>query len=300
MKPSIHTDPNRRHDFLLLFDVTDGNPNGDPEAGNLPRADPQTGHGIVTDVCLKRKIRNYVTLTAEDRPGFDIYVQEKSVLARQRQRAYDSLGAAATPDAARRRMCELFYDVRLFGAVMSLKEFNAGQVRGPVQFTFARSFDPIFPMDLLLTRTAVATGKESELQGGENRTFARKAVVPYALYRAYGYVSAPLARQTGVTEADLALLWEALTHFWDLDRSAARGNMVCRGLRIFSHDSPLGNAPAQSLFDTVHVELQPDVLAPRRFADYRITPSILPNRYPGVTLTTLVDTDTSPPATDRP
>lgn len=288
---AIHTDPARRHDFLLLFDVTDGNPNGDPDAGNLPRTDPQTGHGLVTDVCLKRKVRNYVQTAKEGADGFDIYVQEKAVLSAQQGRAYAALGGKATIPDARQKMCELFFDVRLFGAVMGLKENNAGQVRGPVQLTFARSIDPVTPVDISITRMAVATAKEAEAQGGDNRTMGRKALLPYGLYVARGFVNAAFARQTGVTSDDLALLWEALTMMWDIDHSAARGMMACRGLYVFSHESPLGNAPAHKLFEPFveGIRRKEGVESPRRFADYVVPRPSLPVGVTRVELTTLTE-----------
>ncbi|MDX1932741.1 MAG: type I-C CRISPR-associated protein Cas7/Csd2 [Capsulimonadales bacterium] len=290
MSVTLHTDPARRHDFLLLFDVTDGNPNGDPDAGNLPRTDPQTGHGIVTDVCLKRKVRNYVAAARPGAPGSEIYVQEKAVLAQQHQRAYDALGSKATVADARRKMCELFYDVRLFGAVMSLKESNAGQVRGPIQFTFGRSIDPVAPLDLPITRMAVATTKEAAAQSGDNRTMGRKTLLPYALYVARGFVSAALAAQTGVTADDLTLFWDALQMMWDVDRSAARGMMACRGLYVFTHETPLGNAPAHKLFDTLVVRKKDGVETPRRFDDYVVAGPRVPDDYEGkVALTRLIE-----------
>ena len=313
-------DPARRHDFILLFEVTDGNPNGDPDAGNMPRLDPETMHGLVTDVCLKRKVRNYVALTKENAKGeitenYEIYVKEKAVLSQVQGRAYKALALEAPPAAedegeapvkagkdkkpsrkaneaetvnrARDWMCQHFYDIRMFGAVMSLKENNAGQVRGPLQMTFSRSESPIIPLDVSITRMAVATEKEAEAQGWDNRTFGRKALIPYGLYRGHGFFSAPFARQTGVTAADLQLFWEALMQMWDLDHSAARGLMSCRGLYIFSHDNPLGNAPAHQLFERLELRLRDGVTTPRRYGDYALTLNRdLPD---GVTLTSLVE-----------
>lgn len=291
-----YTNPTRRHDFLLLFDVRDGNPNGDPDAGNLPRTDPQTGHGLVTDVCLKRKIRNYaqVAKTNTDgvpEDGYDIYVQEKAVLSTVRGRAYAALGGKATPQEARQKMCALFYDVRLFGAVMSTKENNAGQVRGPVQLTFARSADPVTPMDISITRMAVETEAEAKKQEGDNRTMGRKALLPYGLYIGHGFFSPSFAKQTGVTEADLALFWQALENMWDVDHSAARGMMACRGLYVFTHadERGLGNAPAHKLFGHLDVRKKDGVEAPRRFEDYAVTAPSASAMPEGVTLTSLVE-----------
>jgi CRISPR-associated protein Csd2 len=290
MADNIYADPTRRHDFILIFDVTDGNPNGDPDAGNLPRTDPQTGHGIVTDVCLKRKVRNYVQIAKEDMEGYDIYVQEKAVLSQQQGRAYTALGGKPSVAEARQKMCDLFYDVRLFGAVMSLKDNNAGQVRGPVQFTFARSIDPVQPLDISITRMAVATVKEAEAQGGDNRTMGRKSLLPYGLYVAHGFISAAFTKQTGVTREDLDLLWNALQMMWDVDHSASRGLMACRGLYVFSHNSPLGDAPAHKLFDTLNIRKRDGVETARRYEDYIVERPRIPDAYVGkVELTALVD-----------
>jgi len=245
-----------RYDFVLLFDVADGNPNGDPDAGNLPRLDAETGHGITTDVCLKRKIRNYVMLAGGEKPGLEIYVKEKAVLNQQHAKAYEALGVdldkdegkrkgGGRVDEARDKMCEMFYDVRTFGAVMGLG-INCGQVRGPVQVTFGRSIDPIVALEHSITRMAVATEAEAEKQGGDNRTMGRKHTVPYGIYRAHGFVSAHLAEQTGFSDADLDLLWDALANMFEHDRSAARGEMTTRGLYVFRHESKLGNAPYHS------------------------------------------------------
>ena len=279
-----------RYDFVLLFDVIDGNPNGDPDAGNMPRMDPQTGHGLVTDVCLKRKIRNYVGLThdqAERDPGpgekrFEIYVKEKAVLNRQHERAYTALGFALSGESGKRKgsgdevekarawMWGNFYDVRTFGAVMSTG-INCGQVRGPVQMTFARSMDPITPAEHSITRMAVATEKEAEAQQGDNRTMGRKFTVPYGLYRAHGFISAHLAAQTGFSDTDLALLWEALSNMFEHDHSAARGQMTTRGLYVFQHATALGNAPAHRLFERISVALRDPGGTPRAFEDYAVT-----------------------------
>ncbi len=301
-------DPNRRHDFILLFEVTDGNPNGDPDAGNMPRVDPETMHGLVTDVCLKRKVRNYVALTQQGAAGYGIFVEEKGVLNRQIEAAYKEIhidltappasaddgkarktqhkGQGSEVESARQQLCRTKYDVRMFGAVMSTGA-NAGQVRGPMQLTFARSESPIVPLDVSITRMAVATEKEAEDQSGDNRTIGRKAMIPYGLYRGHGFFSAPFARQTKVTAADLQVFWEALLGMWDLDHSASRGLMSCRGLYIFSHENALGNAPAHQLFERLELRLRDGVTTPRRFADYALTLNRdLPD---GVTLTPLVE-----------
>jgi CRISPR-associated protein Csd2 len=272
-----------RYDFVLLFDVKDGNPNGDPDAGNLPRLDAETGRGLVTDVCLKRKIRNYVGLLKGEHPPYEIYVKEKSVLNKTHERAYIEIGAEGelkgddkkrkgagdTVDKARNWMCGNFFDVRTFGAVMSTG-VNCGQVRGPVQITFARSVDPIISSEHSITRMAVTTEKEAEAQSGDNRTMGRKFTVPYGLYMAHGFVSAPLAEQTGFSDGDMQLLLEALTNMFEHDRSAARGEMTTRGLYVFKHESKLGNAQAHTLFDRVQVQRKSDTPA-RSFSDYTVT-----------------------------
>ena len=271
-----------RYDFVLLFDVKDGNPNGDPDAGNLPRVDTETGCGLVTDVSIKRKIRNFVGLVHEEQPPFEIYIKEKAVLNLQHERAYIGVGAeeelksdkkrkgkAETVEKARQWMCKNFFDVRTFGAVMSTA-VNCGQVRGPVQLTFARSVDPIVVSEHSITRMAVATEAEAEKQDGDNRTMGRKHTVPYGLYVAHGFISAHLANQTGFSETDLELLWQSLTNMFEHDRSAARGEMATRGLYVFKHDSKLGNAPAHSLFDRINPKLKEGVTVPRAFSDYQI------------------------------
>lgn len=291
-----------RYDFVLLFDVKDGNPNGDPDAGNLPRVDAETGRGLVTDVSLKRKVRNYVGLVNGEQPPYEIYVKEKAVLNLQHVRAYKEVGAEdqleqdkkghwkskskGSNDKARHWMCGNFYDVRTFGAVMSTG-INCGQVRGPVQITFARSIDPIVSQEHSITRMAVATEAEAEKQEGDNRTMGRKHTVPYGLYIAHGFISAHLADQTGFSDEDLELLWQALTNMFEHDRSAARGEMATRGLYVFKHDSKLGNAPAHSLFERIQAGLRPEVQVPRAFSDYAITvqDTELPN---GVELITRV------------
>ncbi len=263
-----------RYEFVYLFDVENGNPNGDPDAGNMPRIDPETSYGIVTDVCLKRKVRNYVQMVREDQPPYCIYVKEKAILTNQQKRAYEALkidkGKAAADEIEKARlwMCHNFFDVRTFGAVMSLKEYNCGQVRGAVQMNFARSIDVICPRELTITRMAVATEKEAENQSGDNRTMGRKNIVPYALYRTEGYISASLAEQTGFTEEDLELLWEALINMFDHDHSAARGKMCARRLIVFKHESKIGNAPAYKLFDTVQIK-PCEGKPPRSYEDYR-------------------------------
>jgi CRISPR-associated protein Csd2 len=377
---TFHLDPQRRHDFVLIFDVTDGNPNGDPDGGNMPRTDAETSHGLVTDVCLKRKIRNYVSTYAEheaaeaQKKRLNIFVEHHGVLNNQIRRAYteqgiptgkpasdvvqdsavlgilrehkhllpaaftftDSEGVAeedvvptlaysgeltdaelkeelekteemyqnkavkkfidalvkkagkpdksrANAEKARTWMCENFYDVRMFGAVMSTG-LNAGQVRGPVQLTFARSFDPVLPQDLAVTRVAVTDAKDAE----KLQTIGRKTLIPYGLYMARGFYSPSLAAQTGVTGQDLELLWESLVKMWDFDRSASRGLMAPRGLYVFSHESKLGNAPAHKLFERITAKLNKPSEPPRKFGDYvvSIDEVDLPQ---GVTLTRLTE-----------
>ena len=267
-----------RYDFVYLFDVKDGNPNGDPDAGNMPRVDPETGDGLITDVCLKRKVRNFVQMTQGEHSGRQIFIKEKAILNNliaeaHEQEAVKSKSAGDATAAARDWMCAKYFDIRCFGAVMSTggKEKNAGQVRGPIQLTFSRSLDPIFAQDHSITRMAVATDKEAEKQHGDNRTMGRKATVPYGLYRCHGFVSAHLAGQTGFSEDDLELFWQALEHMFDHDRSAARGEMTARGLYIFQHSSQLGNAPAHSLFERVSAKLQDPSKPPRNFSDYQLS-----------------------------
>ena len=271
-----------RYDFVYLFDVKDGNPNGDPDAGNLPRIDAETGQGLVTDVCLKRKIRNFVHLTRSAEPPFDIYIKEKAILNETNLKAYQAIGAEDelesdkkrkgsqnTVDSARKWICQNFYDVRTFGAVMSTK-INCGQVRGPVQMTFARSLNPIVSQEHSITRMAVATVEEAEKQSGDNRTMGRKFTVPYGLYSCHGFISAHLAQQTGFGHEDLELLFQALENMFEHDRSAARGEMTARGLFVFKHASKLGNASAHSLFDRIKPKLKDAILVPRAFQDYDI------------------------------
>ena len=275
-----------RYEFVYLFDVTNGNPNGDPDAGNLPRLDPETNRGLVTDVALKRKIRNFVTLDKEGGPGYAIYMQEKAILNLQHEKAWKALdippdtkeGYKKLPkDEAKAReitawMCANFFDVRTFGAVMTTG-VNAGQVRGPVQIAFAASIDPVLPLEISITRMAVTTEKEAEAQSGDNRTMGRKHILPYGLYRAHGFISAKLAERTGFSDDDLQLLWDALINMFEHDRSAARGEMAARKLIVFEHDNAMGNAPAHRLFDTVQVtraKSEEDGPA-RSFADYRVS-----------------------------
>jgi len=338
-----------RYEFILLFDVRDGNPNGDPDAGNLPRIDPETGNSLVTDVCLKRKVRNYVGLVKGEQPPFEIYVKEKAILNKQHERAYDALDdndsvrklipkelsnelldaviktvgekylsrkpignngsqyLVLNPRApisemkkkckdnkknridkvsvefvksfldfaidleAQKWMCNNFYDIRTFGAVMSTGDWKCGQVRGPVQLTFGRSVERVFTVEHTITRMAVATEAEAEAQKGDNRTMGRKFTIPYALYRTHGFISAPFAKQTGFSEEDLELFWESLLNMFDHDRSAARGEMTARKLIVFKHESELGNAPANKLFDLVRVERTENTDSPpRSFSDYKV------------------------------
>lgn len=275
-----------RYEFVYLFDITNGNPNGDPDAGNLPRLDPETNRGLVTDVCLKRKVRNFVALDREGAPGHAIYMAEKAILNLQHKKAWE--GAAVEPDKkgeygklpkdeAQARaitdwMCANFFDVRTFGAVMTTG-VNAGQVRGPVQLAFATSIDPVIPLEISITRMAVTTEKEAEAQSGDNRTMGRKHIIPYGLYRAHGFISAKLAERTGFSDEDLQLFWQALINMFEHDRSAARGEMAARKLIVFKHDSAMGNAPAHVLFDAVQVEraqTDDDSEAPRSYRDYKV------------------------------
>ena len=298
-----------RYDFVLIFDVKDGNPNGDPDAGNMPRLDAESGHGLITDVSLKRKVRNFVGLVKEQdertpmdgEKRFEIYVREKAILNHQNQRAYSALNLAATPDEqaqaateneatdakkkkpakekrkgsadevalARQWMCQNFFDVRTFGAVMSTG-VNCGQVRGPVQLTFARSVEPIVALEHSITRMAVATEAEAEKQQGDNRTMGRKHTVPYGVYVAHGFVSSFLAKQTGFGQDDLELLWQALSQMFEHDRSAARGEMSTRGLYVFQHDSELGNAPAHALFERLQVQSKEAGAVARSFDAYSV------------------------------
>lgn len=268
------TELKNRYDFMLLFDVKDGNPNGDPDAGNLPRIDAETGEGLVTDVCLKRKVRNYVQIVRSGAEGFDIFVKEKAVLNNLVDKAYEELGIDANAkkpakgeniDKGRNLLCKKYYDIRTFGAVLSVGA-NAGQVRGPVQITFARSVDPVVTMEHSITRMAVTKAEDVD----KERTMGRKNTVPYGLFVAYGFVSPALAKQSGFSEEDLSLLWEALVGMFDQDHSSARGMMATQKLVVFKHDSALGNAPSHRLFDLVKVEKKPGVEVPRKFADYDV------------------------------
>ena len=272
-----------RYDFVILFDVENGNPNGDPDAGNMPRIDPETGYGLVTDVCLKRKIRNYVEDAKEDAEGYRIYIKDQVPLQRSDGEALHYLGVDKDLKAAKKEdptldvkirdfMCRNFYDIRTFGAVMTTfvkGNLNCGQVRGPVQLGFARSIDPILPQEITITRIAITTEADAEKKGTE---MGRKYIVPYGLYRAEGYVSANLARKvTGFSEEDLQLLWQAILNMFENDHSAARGKMAVRELIVFKHDSELGNAPSYRLFDAVHVQRADGVAVARQYSDYVVT-----------------------------
>ena len=280
-----------RYEFVILFDVENGNPNGDPDAGNMPRIDPESGLGLVTDVCLKRKIRNYVETVKEGENGYQIYIREDVPLNRSDRKACENLGITETddkkvteglkklkkndPDAdlkIRDYMCQNFFDIRTFGAVMTTfvkASLNCGQVRGPVQIGFARSVDPIVSQEVTITRVAITTEKDAEDKKTE---MGRKSIVPYGLYRAEGYVSANLARKvTGFTEEDLDLLWEAIINMFEHDHSAARGKMAVRELIVFKHSKELGDCPAYKLFDSVRVEKKEGVLYPRKYQDYTVT-----------------------------
>lgn len=265
-----------RYEFVFFFDVENGNPNGDPDAGNMPRTDPETSFGLVTDVCLKRKIRNYVELAKEGEKGFNIYVQEKAVLNRQNQLAYEALGIKPESKKLPKNeedakkitewMCHNFFDVRTFGAVMTT-EVNSGQVRGPVQINFSKSLTPVTPLEISITRMAVTNEKDLE----KERTMGRKHIIPYGLYRVEGYISAKLAEKTGFSETDLDLLKQALVNMFDHDHSAARGKMNSRKLYVFKHETALGNAPAHILFDTIKAEQIDPEETPRSFSDFSIT-----------------------------
>lgn len=286
-----------RYDFVVLFDVENGNPNGDPDSGNMPRTDPETGLGLVTDVCLKRKIRNYVETVKEDAPGWGIYIKDSVPLNRSDRKALeavdlkedelkklDKADKAAKDVAVRDYMCQNFFDIRTFGAVMTTfvkGNLNCGQVRGPVQLGFARSIDPVYPQEITITRVAITTEEDAARKGTE---MGRKYIVPYGLYRVEGYVSANLARKTtGFSEEDLAMLWEAILNMFEHDRSAARGKMAVRDLIVFKHDSELGCAPAYKLFDAVKIDRVPDVENPRKYGDYIV--AVDENLPQGVTCT---------------
>ena len=269
---------NHRYDFVYLFDCKDGNPNGDPDAANSPRIDPQDMHGLVSDVCLKRKVRNFVLLAKECAPGYGIFVQQGSVLNESIANAHKDLGHDVDPKSdkkkatreqvgsARAEMCKRFFDVRTFGAVMSTGA-NAGQVRGPVQLSFSRSVDSILPLDLSITRMAVTEAKEAD---SPNQTMGRKNLIPYGLYRCHGFISAHLARETGFSADDLALLWQSLTQMFDHDRSASRGTMAPQKLVVFKHQSMLGNAPAHKLFERVTAKRKAGVDVARTISDYDV------------------------------
>ncbi|NWG39996.1 MAG: type I-C CRISPR-associated protein Cas7/Csd2 [Hydrogenophilaceae bacterium] len=277
-----YTDPAKRHEFVLLFDVKSGNPNGDPDAGNLPRIDPQTMHGLVTDVALKRKVRDYLQLT-RDMP---IFIQSKTALnslIEEAGRAHGIQEARTANDDVRVELCQRYYDIRMFGAVLSTGKLNAGQVRGPVQVTFARSIDPILPLDLSITRQARTTEERMETGSTE---MGRKPIVPYGFYRAHGYFNPYLAEKTGVGEEDMKALWEALQNLFEFDRSAARGEMNVRGLYAFTHDDKKGNAPAHALFERIQVKHKAGVDVPRGFEDYEVTVEEV-GMPSGVTLTRL-------------
>lgn len=291
---TIYTDIQKRHDFVILFDVENGNPNGDPDAGNLPRVDPETMHGLVTDVCLKRKIRNYVALTKNQTQGYEIYVEHQGVLNNQHERAWAELQnetkekftkdqkkkpSRKNQDWTKAWMCKNFYDIRAFGAVMST-EINCGQVRGPVQLTFSRSCDPIVPLDMSITRVAVTKAEDAKVdeEGGKVSEMGRKSLIPYGLYMGYGFINPFLSEGTGFSNDDLSLLWEALQMMFESDRSASKGLMSCRGLYVFSHENKLGKAPAHKLFDLIDVQRRADESKPetdekkpaRVFSDYEV------------------------------
>lgn len=286
-----------RYEFVMLFDVTNGNPNGDPDAGNLPRIDPETGLGIVTDVCLKRKIRNYVEMVKEGELGYNIYIKQNAPLNTSDAKAYKALNVDPSKVAAAKKndpdldrkvrdwMCENYYDIRTFGAVMTTftkDKLNCGQVRGPVQLNFSHSIDPVFPTDVTITRVAITTEKDAENKSTE---MGKKSIIPYGLYVCNGYVSAKLAEKvTGFTDADLELLWEALLNMFEFDHAAARGAMACRKLIVFKHESDLGNAPAFELFDSIKVEKKDGVTVPRKFDDYNVTIPTQEEMPEGVTI----------------
>lgn len=292
---------NNRYDFVLFFDVKDGNPNGDPDAGNLPRVDPETGHGLVTDVCLKRKVRNYVQLAKGGEPKYDVFVKEKAILNKQIREGYEAIGInlAESPadkkdgdkrkskgeaqgseiEKGRAYMCKNYYDIRTFGAVMSTGA-NAGQVRGPIQLTFSRSVDQVVPLEHSLTVCAARMEEKTiEEQIGIQ---GRKFTIPYGLYRCHGFISAPFATQTGFNEDDLILFWKALLDMFEHDRSAARGQMATRKLIVFKHDSSMGSTHAHKLFDMVKAEAKANPV--REFGNYEITVPSQADMPQGVTL----------------
>ncbi|MER6950451.1 type I-C CRISPR-associated protein Cas7/Csd2 [Nonomuraea sp. NPDC000554] len=284
---SVHLDPARKHDFVFLFDVRDGNPNGDPDAGGMPRTDPETGDGLVTDVAIKRKIRNMVSLLNEGVASYDIYVEAGVALNAQHERAY----AALDLDPKQRRkseleaqqwMCQTFYDVRMFGAVMSTGTKPCGRVQGPMQLTFSRSVDAVLPQEHGITR--VTQTRQDDIDKGESTEMGNKHMIPYALYLGYGHFSAPLARRTGVTSQDLETFWRAMSLMFEHDRASTRGEMALRRLYVFSHDDQFGRAPAHQLFEGV--EVNPSKPIPRSFADYTV--SVRDDLPDGVTLTSVV------------
>lgn len=295
MIPKEIADVNHRYDFALVFDVIDGNPNGDPDAGNLPRVDPETMQGIVTDVALKRKVRDYVQTVYGNKEGYDIYVKHRGILTREQRKAFEALGiedenesSATKVKDAREWMCQHYYDTRMFGAVMSTTKYNAGQVRGPLQLTFARSIDPITPLDLTITRVALTNPGDADKDIPDDEVEARhgqmgrKAYIPYGLYIAYGFYSPTFAQQTGVKKQDLQIFWESLMNMWDLDRSASRGRMATRGLYIFKHESTYGNAPSHLLFDKITIEKDKSVKTARSVENYNV--NITQNLPKGVNL----------------
>lgn len=288
----IHTDPKIRHDFVYLFDVTNGNPNGDPDNANMPRIDPETMLGLVSDVAMKRKVRDFIATTQKGVPGRAIFIQSQAALntlieaAATTVEAAKGKGGRSNPEI-KERLCKDYFDVRMFGAVLSTGDFNAGQVRGPVQLTFARSLDPVLPLDLTITRVAITRAQDRERKETE---MGQKPMIPYGLYLAKGHYNPYLGEQTGVSMEDLEVFWAALGSMLEFDRSASRGEMACRGCYIFSHDTPLGNAPSHKLFDLVSVRRKADVQAPRLFQDYVVTvtdPSMA--NFKGVSLTRLFE-----------
>jgi len=305
MSNSVHTDANRRHDFVFLFDVINGNPNGDPDAGNLPRIDPETMRGLVTDVCIKRKIRNFVDMSHGDKDKYKIYVQNRNALNSLHERAYADLNMKSSGskqkkediDKAREWMCKNFYDIRTFGAVMTTG-VNCGQVQGPMQLTFARSLDRVVPLDMSITRIAITKREDMEYEeaeeegepgkGGKRTEMGRKALIPYGLYVGQGFYNPCFAEKTGFDSEDLELFWDAMIKMWDLDRSSSRGMMSLRGLYIFSHENKLGNAPAHALLDRVKASKKEGVESPRSISDYNIEvdESDMPR---GVTLTKMTE-----------
>ena len=289
-----HLDPARKQDFIFLFDVRDGNPNGDPDAGGMPRVDQETQQGLVTDVAIKRKLRNMIALLGEGEPGYDIYVEAGVALNAQHRRAYAELGLRekdtkhtpppADQDKARQWMCKTFFDVRMFGAVMSTGNALCGRVQGPLQITFSRSVDRVLSQEHGLTR--VTQTREADIEQGESTEMGAKHAIPYGLYQGFGHFSAPLAARTGVTSEDLQILWRAFTLMFEHDRSASRGEVTLRGLYVFSHGDKFGSVPAHELFDQISIDATTE--PPRAFADYRIKVPADNDLSAGVTLTRLV------------